>query len=319
MNRYKWFQLMQFNFATPASPAVTGGDTGGGGTATPGAGGGGTPGGGTPAPAAPAQINWDSAPQQLREGYNKLKADFEKLQGEYKPWQGLNVQPSQVTQFQQGYQQVYGELKGIADRLQINEAEVADAIKAHGLLPVLDQLRHEMEQAEAAQAGDPNALSERDLQDRIESLVTQRLSPIEERENMRLVTQGNTLVENTISDLAATAFKTQGLDWNTAEPDLKNFVLTGVTEALKYDDDGMRAIKFEGKLAPIQKAFQTFQAMWDAAYIARRKMEGTVRQAAPARPGQQPPPQKGKQPGFDEMIDNPDIIRTSQGKATYAT
>src|SRR5208337_3479192 len=173
----KWFKPMELNFATtptitPDSGSSGTPDTGGGGA---GAGSGsGTGGSGTPsAPPSTPQINWDTAPQQFREGYNKLKSDFEKLQGEYKPWQGLNVKPEEVGQFQQGYQQTYGEIKGLADAIGVEEREVADA-----------------------QEGDQNALIERDLEDRINSVAERVLSPIQQRENQRVTKEANLLVEN---------------------------------------------------------------------------------------------------------------------------
>lgn len=315
-----------FNFATPAAPLTdTGAGAGGGtgsdtgeGTSGTGAGGG----GGTGTGAAPAAINWDApnTPQHLREGYNKLKADYEKLQTEYKPWQGLNAKPEEVAQYRGGYQQVYGEMKGLGDQLGIAEAELADAIKTHGLLPVLDQLRHEMQQAEAARNGDPQAVSEQDLQERIDRAAEQRLSPVLERENQRIVKEANILVGNTITQLASDAFKAAGLDYSGAPPALKDFIETGVTEALKYDSAGMRDLKFEGKTASVQRAFQTFSAMFDAAYLARQQMEG---KRAPAGSGRQQPARQGapatKKPTFDEMINDPDSIRTAGGRPAYSS
>jgi len=325
MNSYwrksMWFTQRQMFFATPA--AAVGGDgaalgpgTGGAGGDT-GAGGGGAPAGGTP---ASPQLNWDAptVPAQLREGYNKLKADYEKLQADHKPWQSLNVKPDEVGRYQQSYQQVYTELKGIGDSLGIDEAEVADAIRAHGLLPVLDQLRYEAQQAEAAGSGDAAAIQQQELEERIAAGIETRLSPVLQRENQRMVHEANTLTENIITQLATDTFKTAGMDFVGAPPELKDFILTGVTEALKYDDAGMKALKYEGKTAPIQKAFQAFTAMWDAAYLARRAMEGKI--VAPAvRPGQPKPAVAGKQPGFDEMINNPDSIRTAQNKPAYSS
>lgn len=312
-----------FNFATPAS-AVTGADGGGGsGTGAPGTGTGG--GGGAPsstgAPATPVTPDWNAAnvPANLREGYNKLKADYEKLQNDHKPWQSLNVKPDEVGHFQQSYQQVYDEMKGIGDSLGIAEKEVADAIKLHGLLPVLDQLRYEAQQADAAAGGDQTAIQQQELEERIAAGIETRLSPVLQRENQRIVNEANTLVENTITQLATDAFKTAGLDYAGAPPELKEFILTGATEALKYDDDGMKAVKFGGKTAAVQKAFQTFTAMFDAAYLARRKMEGNV--VPGPRQGQQRPPAgaPGKSPSLEEMINSPDSIRTSQGRPAYST
>lgn len=311
--------VMEFATTPTITPDAGGAGTGsgggaGGGSVTPGAGGG----SGAGTPAAPAAINWDSAPQQFREGYNKLKSDFEKLQNDYKPWQSLGAKPDEVQSFQTNYQQVYGEVKGMADALQITEKEVADAIKAHGLLPVLRQLEQEYQQAEAANAGDQGAIDERTLQEKLEGIADRVLSPIQQRENQRVTAEANLLVERTISQLATDAFKASGMDWTGAPPELQNFIMTGVTEALKYDEDALIAIKTEGKTAPIQKAFQIFTAMWDAAYLARQQMEGR-RTAAPVRPGVPSPQGAYKPKNIDELIEQPDNIRRAQGKPAYST
>jgi hypothetical protein len=311
-----------------ASTTVTPGSDGGSGAGTgSGSGDGGTgagAGAGTPA-ATPtvqtpttANLDWKSAPEQFRNGYDALKKQHEDLQKQFEPWKTLNVQPGQVGQFQQGYQQVYSEVKGIADSLNVSENEVAEAIRLHGVLPVLDQLRYEAQQAQAANSGDQAAIQQRDLENRMQEIADQKLSPIMQRENQRLVHEGNALVERTVSQLASDAFKTAGLDFSGAPAELKNFILTGVTEALKYDSDGMRALKYEGKTASIQRAFQTFQSMWDAAYTARRTMESKM---VPNRqvPGQRTAPVNGKLPTIDDMINDPNAIRTAQGKPSYAT
>jgi hypothetical protein len=324
-----WFTDRQMNFATPAA-ALPGGDGGGTGTGAGGAGAGtgapsGGTGGGAPAatgqPAAPAQVDWNApnTPAHLREGYNKLKADFDKLQADHKPWQTLNVKPDEVGRFQQNYQQVYGELKGIGDSLGIQEKEIADAIAVHGLLPVLDQLRYEAQQADAAAGGDPTAIQQQELEQRIQDGIQTVLSPIQQRENARLVHEGNQLVSRTITELATAAFKTAGMDYAAAPQALRDFIETGVTEALKYDDNGMKALKFEGKVAPIQKAYQMFTSMWDAAYLARRQMEGGIRQQPPGPGRQQPAQGAGKQPTLEQMIDDPNAIRAAQNKPAYST
>lgn len=322
-NKSYWFTQPQLNFATPAAPLTDAG--GGSDTGTTGAGGGAGAGGGTPAStgsapaAAPDPWAAPTVPAHLREGYNRLKAEHDALQAKYKPWEGVNVKPDEIGHFQQNYQQVYGEMKGIGDSLGIGEQELADAIKAHGLLPVLDQLRYEAQQSEAVNGGDQAAIQQQELEDRIAAGIETRLSPVLQRENQRLVTEANTLVGNTITQLATAAFKTAGYDYAQADPELRNFIETGVTEALKYDDDGMKELKFGGKTASVQKAFQTFTAMFDAAYLSRRKMEGIVAPAARGGPPRPPVGAPGPKSSIDDMINDPDKIRAAQGKPAYAT
>lgn len=322
--RYPLYPQMYFASATtiPADGGGAGVDGGAGGGGTPSGGPANTGGGAGAASPSQPSINWDTAPAQFREGYNKQKQELEQLRQRYEPWSKLGVQPEQVQQFQGGYQQVYTEVKSVADNLGIPETEVADAIRQFGLVKVLDHLRQEAWDAEQADAGNQDVLHQRELDERINNAVETRLSPVLQRENERLFKQGNALVETTINQLAAEAYKATGIDFATAPDPFKMFVLTGVTEALKYDDDGLRAIKFEGKTAPIQKAFQTFMSMFDAAYLARRDMEGRVRGGAPPNrpPGGQPPrgpDGKFKQPSLDEIINDVDVVRTSQGKPVY--
>lgn len=331
INRLRWTKFHGVNFdgdgGTGGGGAAGGSGSGSaGGTpppsgATGGAGAGTGGSGAAPSGGAAPQIDWNTAPQQLRDAFNTTKRTLEELQAKYQPWDKLGVRPEDVQNFQGGYQQVYSEIKGIGDSLGISEQEVADAIRQHGLVRVLDHLRQEAYDADQVANGNQDAINDRDLQDRIESMVEQRLSPIQQRENMRLVHEANSLTERTIHDLAVSNFKALGMDYAQAPAALRDFITTGVTEVLKYDDDALVALKMEGKTAGIQKAFQTFQSMWDAAYLARRAMETGARPApgaAPGRPaqGNQPP---GKAKSIDELIDNPDRIRELGGRPAYSS
>lgn len=327
MKRLRYFGLPSFAlyFATSA-PAISGA-AGGGEGATGGAGAGG--GGGAPpstggAPAAPSQgqpsapvINWETAPAQFREAFNAQKRAFEELQGKYTPYEKLG-NPQDIARIQTQHTQAFGAAKSIADNLNVSEQELRENIDKYGLAPVLRTLQEMQWEAEQTAAGNQDVLQQQELDQRIESLVEQRLSPIQQRENQRITHEGNQLVERTISELATTALKSSGVDWNGLPNEYKNFVLTGVTEALKYDEQGLLDIKFKGQTAPIQRAFQTFTAMADAYYLARRAAEGGVRAPA-ARPGQAPAQKPGKLPSIDDIINNPDSIREAQGRAAYST
>lgn len=312
-----WFTSRpQFFFASPAAPIVgADGGTGGDGSST----GGGSAPVQPSAPAAAPQINWTSAPQQFRDSYEQLKRQHEELSNRFKPYESLG-KVEDIQRVQTQHTAAFNAAKQISDTLQIPEVELQQAINEHGLAVVLDQLRYEQWQQEEANAGNEEVLNEQDLNERIQRGIESAIQPIQDRENQRLVFEGNALVERTIGEAAAALLKTAGLDWNTAPAAYKDFVITGATEALKYDDAGMQGVKFRGQVAPIQKAFQEFTRMADAYYLARREME-TGKPPVP-RPGGGPPPPRNngfKQPTFEEMENNPDLIRTSQGKAAYST
>lgn len=296
--------------------AGTGGAAGGGGTGT-GAGAG--AGGG--AAAAPT-IDWSTAPQHLRTAYETAKRERDDLQKQYEPWQRLGMKPEDVSSSNQGYQQVYSEIKGVSDQLDIPENEIADAIRQFGVLRVLDHLRGELYEAEQANAGDEGVLREQDLDARIQAGIEAAVSPIQNRENQRLVHEANALSDRVINEMAADMYKKQGVDYASAPNELKMFISTGVTEVLKYDDEALHALKYEGRTVGIQKAFQTFMQMWDAAYLARRKMEGNVvpqQRGGGRSPAGGPPADGKKPPSLDEIIADPNLVRTSQGKPAYST
>ena len=325
LQRHFGLPLFALYFATSA-PAISGASGGGeGSSGGAGAGGGGgapSPGGAPAAPSggAPAAtvINWETAPAQFREAFNAQKRAFEELQGKYSGYEKLG-KPEDIGRIQTQHTQAFTHAKGIADGLQIPEAELRAAIDQYGLAAVLNQLQQEQWEKEQADSGNQDVLRERELDQRIEERLQQHLSPIQQRENERLVHTGNQLVENTISELATNALKAANIDWAGLPNEYKNFVMTGVTEALKYDEQGMKDVKFRGATAPVQRAFQTFTAMADAYYLARRAAEGNVRAPA-ARPGAAPPAKpNGKGPSLDEMFNNPDSIREAQGKAAYST
>ena len=324
MRLHRYFGLPSFAlyFATSA-PAISGAAGGGEGTSGAGAGSGGgapssTAGG---APAAPSQsaapvINWETAPAQFREAFNTLKRSHEELQGKYTPYEKLG-KVEDITRIQTQHTQAVAAARQIATGLNIPDQELQDAVNQYGLAAVLNQLRQEQWEAEEANNGNQDIIRDREFNERIEQAVQQHLSPIQERENQRVTHEANQFVERTIADLATNALKATGVDWTALPNEYKNFVLTGVTEALKYDSAGMQEVKFKGATAPLQRAFQTFTAMADAYYLARRQAEGNVRQA-PQRPGA-PPAAPGKRPSIDEMISNPDSIREAQGRAAYSS
>lgn len=314
----RWYGLV-FNFAT--TPSAVSGAAGGEGSGGTGAGsGGGAPVSTGGAPAAPAQpsINWETAPAQFREAFSAQKRAFEELQGKHGAYEKLG-KVEDISRVQSQHTAAVSAAKSIADGLQIPETELRDAINQYGIAAVLHQLRQEQWESEQAQQGNQDVLRDQDLNERINSAAQHVLGPIQQRENQRMTHEGNQLVERTISEIATNQLKAQGVDWQGLPNEYKNFFLTGVTEVLKYDQEGLNAIKFQGQTAPIQRAVATFTAMADAYYLARRSSEGNMRGGQQRQQAPAAKPNGFKQPSIDEMLTDPDIIRTSQGKAAYSS
>ena len=304
------FDLPLFQFATQVVPAEgsgggEGGGTGagntGGGAGVPGAAGAG--GGGQPAP-----LNWDSAPQQFRDGYNKLKADLEKLTKEYEPWQKWatesKVAPDQLGAIHGTYQQVYEEINGIAEQLGIAEDEVTEAVEKRGIVPVLNFLQRRYAEAGAG-AGAGEGEGADDLDTRIEQAIATRLSPIEERENVRLTDAANQRFEQIVHQSIVEAYKAEGVDVANI-PEAESFMLMNATsEILKYDDKALTELKQGKGQAAIQKAFQQAKGVLDNYYISRSGRERGRIQGPPkvkASNGQE------RKPTLDELIEEPTLI-----------
>ncbi len=275
--------------ADPGAGAGTGGVAGGPG----GAGGqGGGPGTGT----NPNPAQGDQGLKQLREAYEGVKAKFE-------PYEKLNLKPEQISQYSGIYQKVYGEAQAVGRELGYSDDEIAEAL-AEDPVRTIDFLRT---QASTAQQ-DRQQPGQQDLQELVQQQLNEALGPIQQRENVRMTDQANSLFEQTTRQLAVDSFKAEGLSVEQIPADEMDFLMTATSEILKYDPAALHSLKYEGKTAPIQKAFQEARTALDKYYLARSGREKARLQ--PARPGQPAAAAApgGKKPTLDEMIDNPGLI-----------
>jgi hypothetical protein len=238
----------------------------------------------------------DQGLKQLREAYEGVKAKFE-------PYEKLNLKPDQIQQYSGVYQKLYGEAQNIGTNLGYTEQEIAEAL-ALNPVATMDLLRTQMQQAEQERQQSGRA----DLEDMAQQLVEQRLGPIEQRENQRMTDAANQLFEQTTRQLAVESFKAEGLDVANIPPEEMDLLMSATSEILKYDQDALKALKYEGKTAAIQKAFQEARTAFDKYYLARVGRDKTRLQ--PARPGQPASPANGaaKKHTLDELIDNPGLI-----------
>jgi hypothetical protein len=288
-----------------AAPPVSGSD---------GAASGATPGGAPAAPAAPAPDS-SAAPasgqpgagdvnqniRQIREAYDGLKAKYE-------PWDKLGVQPEQVSQFSTVYQKVYGEVASLGRELGYPDEEIAEAL-AEDPVRTLDFLRNE---ASRIQQGGQERGGQEDLQDLVAQHVEQAIAPIQQRENLRMTNEANSLFERVAYQELAEIFKGEGIDAASIPQEEKDFILAQASEMLKYDENALRDLKYNGKTAAVQKAVRDVMSQVDKYYLSRSGRDRA--RVQPARPGQAAAPQGGKKPTLDEMIENPSLIDEAQGR-----
>lgn len=295
-----WFLFLGTMFAAGSSPL--GGGDGGGSAVTPSVpSGDGAASSGPPAspgaPAAPAQ-----APAELRAAYDALKAKFE-------PYEKLGVQPDQIGQFQGVYQKTYTEVANLGRGLGYEDDEIAEAL-ATDPVKCLDFLRAE---AQRMQQGGQERGGDRDLEELVNQHVQQALGPIQQRENVRMTDAANNLFESTARSEIAAIYKSEGIDVANIPQDEMFMLVSAASEILKYDEEAIHALKFEGKTAPIQKAVREAATFLDKYYLAR---SGRSRQQiVPARPGQPAAQPGNKKFSLDDMIENPSVIDEAQGRS----
>jgi hypothetical protein len=280
------------------------GSAGGSGASGDGSGGGASGNGSTGQPgqgagAAQPGASGDQGLKQLREAYEGVKAKFE-------PFEKLNLKPEQIGQYSGVYQKVYNEAAAVGRELGYPDDQIAEAL-AEDPVRTIDFLRNEAAKA-AENRQQPNGRE--DLTELVNKQLEQVLGPIQQRENVRMTDAANNLFIQTTRQLAVDSFRAEGIDVANIPADEMEFLMTATSEILKYDESALKALKYEGKTAPIQKAFQEARTALDKYYLARSTRE-KARLAPPNRGGQQQPPpgqNGGKRPTLDEMIENPGLI-----------
>ncbi len=323
MSNLLWYlnQRPVLYFATSAPPLTgTGagsGDGGGGsgaGGGTGGSGGGTPPSTGTPAaPAAPA-IDWKSAPEHFRKGYDELKTKYDKLENDFKPWQEFantsKVGVDQLGQIHGTYQEVTTALSELGETLGYAEDEIQEAIEQNGLAKTLTWLQKRAEEGSLpGQGGDD------DLAQLVEQAVQQRISPIEQRENQRLTDQANAQFEQIVRTEMVKTFQAEGVDPG-AIPQPESFMLmNAASEILKYDEKALVALKKgePGGRAAVQKAFQQAKTFLDQYYLSR---SGRDRSRVQGPPQVKKPDGTGRRPTLDEMIEDPALVNAKYKPGT---
>lgn len=297
------YLLFTFTMFAAAAPPLGGGNAvndAGAGAGAPGTGGAGsgdqgqTPHGGAgqgAPPAAQAQPGADNI-RQLREAYEGIKSKYE-------PWDKLGIKPEQVGQFQGVYQKLHTEVATLGRNLGYPDDEIAEAM-AEDPVRTLDFLRNQAQQGQQADQGQP------DLNELVQQHVEQVVGPIQQRENVRITNEANALFERTVHQCAVDSFKAEGVDVSQIPQDEMFMLTSAVSEILKYDEGALKALKYEGKTAAVQQAFQEARTYLDKYYLARSGRDRA--RVAPARPGQPPPQPNGKKPTLDEMIEDPGVV-----------
>ena len=305
--RLLWFGVTLFAAGSGVMPDLagdTGGDSGGAGAS----GGDGSAGAGQPSSSAGGQpAGGDQGGiKQLREAYEAVKAKYE-------PWDKLGTTPDAVGNWRGTYDKLYTQAASIGRNLGYSDTEIAECLV---LDPVktLDFLRDEVARAQQGRGG--QAGQGQDLADLVAQHVEQAIGPIQQRENIRATNEANSLFERTVHGLTVQAFKSEGIDAAQIPEDEMFMLTSAVSEILKYDENALKELKYEGKTGAIQKAFQEARTYLDKYYVARSGRERNRMQPVRGANGQFQQPQNGngRKPSLDEMINEPGLINAKYGQ-----
>ena len=247
----------------------------------------------------PVQQPQGGPPAQGADNIRQLREAYEGIKAKYEPWDKLGIKPEQVTQYSGVYQKLHTEVATLGRNLGYPDDEIAEAM-AEDPVRTLDFLRNQAQQGQQADQAQP------DLNELVQQHVEQVVGPIQQRENARMTNEANALFERTVHGLAVDTFKQEGLDASQIPQDEMFMLTSAVSEILKYDEGALRALKYEGKTAAIQKAFQEARTYLDKYYLARSGRDKA--RIAPPRPGQPAQPQQAHRHTLEEMAENPGLI-----------
>lgn len=295
--------MLAVPLATTAPGPVGGGDSSGSPSPSP------DGGGASPSATPPSS----PAPGGESVGIQQLRTQYETLKGQYEPWSKLGVMPDQVGQFQQVYQRTFEQVASIGRDLGYPDDEIIEAMQENPVA-TLDYLRREYAEMQQSQQQPQH---QQDLSQLIEERLNEALSPMQERENQRMTMEANSLFERTAYQMAAETFRKEGLDIANVPQDEVSLLLSATSEILKYDEDALRALKYNGQTAAIQKAFTEAKTMLDKYYIARSGRD-RGRPVVPGRSATAPQTAApgGRKPSLDDLIGDPSLINSKYAEKT---
>lgn len=301
MLKYRWFShpVMYLDGDGGTGGAAAGTGAGAGSGAGTGAGSGGGAGQG-----AGAATTTQGAGQGTGQPIDQLRSAYEGIKKEFEPYQKLGLKPEQITGYQTVYQRTYEQVASIGRQLGYPDDELVEALQTDPV-KTLDYLRAEMQARQSGrQQNDPEA----QLQERISQGIEEAMTPLNEWHNEQLTSTANAAFDREAYRLAGELFKKEGLDIKNIEEDELDAILFATSEYLKYDEETVRSLKYEGKTAGIAKAFNDAIVGLDKYYMARSKRSAGM----PARPNGAAAAtgaaQGGKKPTLDDIINNPGVL-----------
>lgn len=203
-------------------------------------------------------IDWNTAPQQLRDEYNRVKAEHEK-------WSKLGDYDTTSTHAEttRGFIE---EAYTVGEKLGFTEEQIQGSLTKN-FIGTINFLRQKA--AEAAGTGGQGGQGggqggQKTLQDQIKEALDQQLGPINKDLQDRQVQAANQRFDGEVNRLMQDTFKA---DFGTMPMEVKNLFLDAASELFKYDTAGSQDLFKNGKVAGVQKAFDQAKTIIEGAFI----------------------------------------------------
>lgn len=205
-------------------------------------------------------IDWGTAPQQLRDEYDRVKAEHEK-------WSKLGDYDTASTHAQTT-RQFIEEAYTSGEKLGFTEQQIQNSLTKN-FLGTINFLRQKAAEANGSnnnggQGGQNQGGGQKSLQDQIKEALDQQLGPINKDLQDRQVQAANNRFDGEVNRLMQESFKT---DFGTMPTEVKNLFLDAASELFKYDTQGSQDLFKNGKVAGVQKAFNEAKTIIEGAFI----------------------------------------------------
>lgn len=214
-------------------------------------------------PAAPPAADRAADPSSASQesvGLRQLREQYEGLKRDYEPWQKLNAKPDEVAASHSAYSKLRTEAVTLGQQLGYDANEVA---KLFGEDPVkvLTYLRQQ------GQARQQQPLNRDDIQRDMQRIARETLQPVTERMNAQMDQEAEFKFNSEFDRLYKANFA-DGL------PDKAREALQDmVSDLMGQDDEGIKRLKFEGKVSDIARHFETAKTRLMEVYMAMSQAE----------------------------------------------
>jgi len=230
---------------------------------------------GSVAGSPPAGLNWETAPQQFRDGHQRLQTEYQQTKQGLDRWNQLG-QYDDIQRIHQAYNGLQSEASQLGQYLGFDPREISDTFRQDpaGTVAVLRQMvKKAQETGQPPTAQDVNSLVQRG--------IDQAMRPFKEQQEARLDKEAETRFDGQLAPYIKTAFP-HGL------PDSWNQAMEGLAWQLVIDNQDMyNPLRNQGMVNGLKPAFDQAKTTLLKLYTDMQEFE--KKRIAGGQPQAQPP------------------------------